>query len=46
MNRPLSAEDFSMFKGHSVRENNMGSIDVEGRIVSGNYGPFPAYFEG
>lgn len=46
MNGPFSAEDFSTFRGRSVRENNMGSIDVEGRIVSGDYGPFPAYFEG
>ena len=46
MNGPFSAEDFSTFRGHSAPEGNMGSIDVEGRIVSGDYGPFPAYFEG
>lgn len=46
MNRPFSAEDFSTFKGHSVIGENLGSIDVEGRIVSGDYGSFPAYFEG
>lgn len=47
MNRQFSAEDYRTFRGSGLgRTKDLRSIDVEGEMMSGNYGQFPAYFQG